>query len=238
MEMSIGFADILRKLNGYIDLSSEMQAYAVEYAYLNGGIVKLKNFCKKYHLRYKQALELFRRLERRGLFKKTGLGTFEVTEKGREICDLISSINLNIDTTTIKAVMLIGLNDSSNVPLDKLSKSLKMESEDVLKILNGWVSLKSYEDGRKIVELNENGRKMFQSILGVVGLGKQTMKLLSMLTFTKNPASALKRFIALYVGSSIIVLYDVFSMPLLGSPVAILWLFITLLLLGYLLYEK
>jgi len=237
MEMPVGFADFLKRLTGYIDLSSEMQTYAVEYAYLNGGVVKLKDFCEKYSLRYKQALELFRRLERRGLFKKIGLGTFEVTEKGREICDLISSMNLNIDPVAIKAVMLIGLNDSSSIPLNKLSKTLKMRDEDVLKTLNGWISLRD-GDGRKIVELNENGRKMFQSMLDVVGLGEQTMKLLSMLTFTKNPASALKRFIALYLGASFIVLYDVFSVPLLGSPVAILWLFITLLLLGYLLYEK
>lgn len=235
--MGLRLTEFLAKLSKYIDVSSEMQVGAIEFACARKGKIDVKLFCQLYGLRYKQALDLMGRLHRRGLVKKDGTGIYTLTEKGWEVCRLISSLSHPLTLRTIKLLMVLGTRLSSRLPLRLAIKHGGCGREEVLRALAGLVDVE-WTGEEEVLALNPEGERLFRELVETVGLGPNTTRVLAALTRSPNPSTALGRFIMIHLSVSALIIYEVFAAPILGAGVAILWITITLIVAGLLALKK
>lgn len=235
--MSLRLTKFLSRLSTYIDVSSEMQVGAIEFACTQGGRIDIKLFCQFYGLKYKQALDLMGRLHRKGLVRKADTGVYVLTEKGREVCTLISSVDLPLTLRTIKLLMTLGTKLSGRLTLREALKRCRCSKDELLRDLTGLAEVKRI-DGEEVLVLNEDGEQFFRELVEAVGLGPNIARILSILTRTSNPLTALGRFMVMHLGISVLILYEVFTAPILGTGAALLWMTITLIMAALLIFRK
>ena len=139
--MSLKLTDFLKKLSYYINVSSELQVGLMEFACLRRGEIDVKAFCQEYGLRYKQALDLISRLHRKGLIEKSGTGHYVLTEKGREVCKLLSSIRPPLSVKTVKLLLALGSRLGEKAPMRVLMKMIEGGRSEVIGSLRGLAEI-------------------------------------------------------------------------------------------------
>jgi len=232
-------SELLTALSRYVDVSSEMQISALEFACRQGGVIKVKGLCGELGLQYKQALDLMGRLRKKGLVRREAVGLYALTEKGMEACGLISQVTSakGFSLKGLKLLLLVGTKLRGGVKLESLERLSAMSREDALKALTGLIKLVE-RDGRKIVVLNEVGERTFKEVVSAFGVGPTAIRVLAAFTGSHDPSSALLRFLLLHLGVSALVVYEVFAAPTLGALTALLWITVTLVLASLLWFRK
>ena len=106
--MGLSLKQLLAELAKYIDVSSEMQVGAMDYACSSGGVIYVKELSEILGLSYKQTLDLMTRLRKRGLVVRRGIGIYSLTEKGRELCNLIKTLKpVSYTHLTLPTILLV-----------------------------------------------------------------------------------------------------------------------------------
>ncbi|HDJ66765.1 MAG TPA: hypothetical protein ENF33_03545 [Nitrososphaeria archaeon] len=226
--MGLSLKQLLAELAKYIDVSSEMQVGAVDYACSSGGIIYVKELAEILGLSYKQTLDLMTRLRKKGLIARRGIGIYSLTEKGRELCNLIRTVKPSNRPPfkIIRLLLIVGSRPDNKLPLKKLMKLSRMKRDELIEILSDFGRFYE-EDGEEYFELNAKSEKQFKEIVRILGIGPITLRILTFLTRGRDLSSILLRFLILYLSASILVIYDILAAHILGVIAASLWMVVT-----------
>ena len=237
--MGLSLKQLLAELAKHIDISSEIQVGAIDYACSSGGIIYVKELSKVLGLSYKQTLDLMTRLRRRGLVVRRGIGVYGLTETGRKLCNLINVVKPYSDSPfkVIRLLLIVGSNPHGKLPLEKLMKLSRMRREELVKILSDWGRFYE-EDGREYFEFDAEGERRFKELVHVLGIGPLTLRVLTFLTRGRDLSSILTRFLTIYLSVSMLVIYDLIAAHVLGVFVASLWIAVTVILIILLALKK
>ena len=227
--MGLSLKQLLAELAKYIDVSSEMQVGAMDYACSSGGVIYVKELSEILGLSYKQTLDLMTRLRKRGLVVRRGIGIYGLTEKGQELCNLIRSFKQSSKPPfkVIRLLLIVGSSSSNKLPLEKLIKLSRMRREDLIEILSDWGRF--YEEGGKeYFEFDTKGEEQFKEIVRVFGMGPTTLRILMFLTRGRDLSSILLRFLIFYLTVSVLVIYDILTAHIFGVVAALFWMAVTI----------
>lgn len=237
--MGLSLKEFLAELMKYIDVSSEMQVGAMDYACSSGGVIYVKELSKILGLNYKQTLDLMTRLRKRGLVVRRGIGVYSLTKRGREVCNLIRSLRSSgrPPFKVIRLLLIIGSRPSNKLPLEKLMKLSGMGRDDLIEILSDWGRF--YEEyGKEYFEFDTRGEEQFKEVVRAFGIGPTTLRVLRFLTRGRDLSSILLRFLILYLLISMLVIYDVLTAHIFGVVAALLWMAVTVVFIALFAFKK
>jgi len=228
--MGLSLKQFLAELAKYIDVSSEMQVGAVDYACSNGGVIYVKELSEVLGLSYKQTLDLITRLKKKELVVRRGIGVYNLTERGRELCNLMENLKPSTESPfkVIRLLLIVGSGSSDNLSLKRLMKLSRMKRDELVKILSKWGRFYD-EDGEEYFEFSEESEKRFGELVRVLGIGPLTLRILRFLTRGRDLSSILMRFLIIYLSASMLVIYDILTGHILGVIAASLWMVVTVI---------
>jgi len=229
----------LAELVKYIDVSSEMQVGAMDYACSSGGVIHVKELSKILGLSYKQTLDLMTRLRKRGLVIRRGIGVYDLTERGRELCDLMKTLKPSAESPLklIRLLLIIGSRADDKLSLEELMKLSRMGRDELSKTLSDWGEF--YEEkGREYFKFNAESKRQFEELVRVLGIGPITLRILTFLTRGRDLSSILMRFLIFYLLASILVIYDILTAHVLGVIAALLWMAVTVAFIMLFAFKK
>jgi len=230
---------LLAELAKYIDVSSEMQAGAMDYACSSGGVIYVKELSEILGLSYKQTLDLMTRLRKRKLVIRRGIGVYSLTERGRELCNLMKTLKPSSEPSfkVIRLLLIIGSRFGNKISLKKLMKLSRMRRDELIKILSDWGRI--YEENEEeYFEFSVESQQQFKEIARVLGMGPITLRILTFLTRGRDLSSILLRFLIFYLSASILVIYDILTANILGVAAASLWLAVTVIFIILFAFKK
>ena len=230
---------LLAELAKYIDVSSEMQVGAMDYACSSGGVIYVKDLSEILGLSYKQTLDLMTRLRKRKLVIRRGIGVYSLTERGRELCNLMKTLKPSSEPPfkVIRLLLIIGSRFGNKISLKKLMKLSRMRRDELIKILSDWGRI--YEEhGEEYFEFSVESQQQFKEIARVLGMGLITLRILTFLTRGRDLSSILLRFLIFYLSASILVIYDILTAHILGVAAASLWMAVTVIFIILFAFKK
>ena len=228
--MGLSLKQFLAELAKYIDISSEMQVGAMDYACSSGGVIYVKELSDILGLSYKQTLDLMTRLRKRGLVIRRGIGVYSLTERGWKLCDLMKNLKPSIKSPfkVIRLLLIAGSGPGNKLPLKRLMKLSRMGRDELIGILSEWGRFYE-ENGEEYFEFSEEREKQFRELVRVLGIGPLTLRILTFLTRGRDLSSILMRFLIIYLSVSILVIYDILTAHILGVIAALLWMAVTVI---------
>jgi len=237
--MGLSLKQLLAELAKYIDVSSEMQVGAMDYACSSGGVIYVKELSGILGLSYKQTLDLMTRLRKRGLVVRRGIGIYSLTERGRELCNLIKTLKPSSEPPfkLIRLLLIVGSRPGNKLPLKKLMKLSRMKRDELIKILSDWGRFYE-ENGEEYFEFSVESEQQFKEIVRVLGIGPITLRILTFLTRGRNLSSILLRFLIFYLSASTLVIYDILTAHILGVIAASLWMAVTVIFIILFAFKK
>lgn len=230
---------LLAELAEYIDVSSEMQVGAMDYACSSGGVIYVKELSEILGLSYKQTLDLMTRLRKRKLVIRRGIGVYSLTERGRELCNLMKTLKPSSEPPfkVIRLLLIIGSRFGNKISLKKLMKLSRMRRDELIKILSDWGRIYE-ENGEEYFEFSVESQQQFKEIARVFGMGPITLRILTFLTRGRDLSSILLRFLIFYLSASILVIYDILTANILGVAAASLWMAVTVIFIILFAFKK
>ena len=230
---------LLAELAEYIDVSSEMQVGAMDYACSSGGVIYVKELSEILGLSYKQTLDLMTRLRKRKLVIRRGIGVYSLTERGRELCNLMKTLKPSSEPPfkVIRLLLIIGSRFGNKISLKKLMKLSRMRRDELIKILSDWGRIYE-ENGEEYFEFSVESQQQFKEIARVFGMGPITLRILTFLTRGRDLSSILLRFLIFYLSASILVIYDILTANILGVAAASLWMVVTVIFIILFAFKK
>lgn len=230
---------LLAELAEYIDVSSEMQVGAMDYACSSGGVIYVKDLSEILGLSYKQTLDLMTRLRKRKLVIRRGIGVYSLTERGRELCNLMKTLKPSSEPPfkVIRLLLIIGSRFGNKISLKKLMKLSRMRRDELIKILSDWGRIYE-ENGEEYFEFSVESQQQFKEIARVLGMGPITLRILTFLTRGRDLSSILLRFLIFYLSASILVIYDILTANILGVAAASLWMAVTVIFIILFAFKK
>lgn len=230
---------LLAELAEYIDVSSEMQVGAMDYACSSGGVIYVKELSEILGLSYKQTLDLMTRLRKRKLVIRRGIGVYSLTERGRELCNLMKTLKPSSEPPfkVIRLLLIIGSRFGNKISLKKLMKLSRMRRDELIKILSDWGRIYE-ENGEEYFEFSVESQQQFKEIARVLGMGPITLRILTFLTRGRDLSSILLRFLIFYLSASILVIYDILTANILGVAAASLWMAVTVIFIILFAFKK
>ena len=230
---------LLAELAEYIDVSSEMQVGAMDYACSSGGVIYVKELSETLGLSYKQTLDLMARLRKRKLVIRRGIGVYSLTERGRELCNLMKTLKPSSEPPfkVIRLLLIIGSRFGNKISLKKLMKLSRMRRDELIKILSDWGRIYE-ENGEEYFEFSVESQQQFKEIARVFGMGPITLRILTFLTRGRDLSSILLRFLIFYLSASILVIYDILTANILGVAAASLWMAVTVIFIILFAFKK
>ena len=230
---------LLAELAKYIDISSEMQVGAMDYACSSGGVIYVKELSEILGLSYKQTLDLMTRLRKRKLVIRRGIGVYSLTERGRELCNLMKTLKPSSEPPfkVIRLLLIIGSRFGNKISLKKLMKLSRMRRDELIKILSDWGRIYE-ENGEEYFEFSVESQQQFKEIARVLGMGPITLRILTFLTRGRDLSSILLRFLIFYLSASILVIYDILTANILGVAAASLWMAVTVIFIILFAFKK
>jgi len=230
---------LLAELAEYIDVSSEMQVGAMDYACSSGGVIYVKDLSEILGLSYKQTLDLMTRLRKRKLVIRRGIGVYSLTERGRELCNLMKTLKPSSEPPfkVIRLLLIIGSRFGNKISLKKLMKLSRMRRDELIKILSDWGRIYE-ENGEEYFEFSVESQQQFKEIARVLGMGPITLRILTFLTRGRDLSSILLRFLIFYLSASILVIYDILTANILGVAAASLWMVVTVIFIILFAFKK
>lgn len=230
---------LLAELAKYIDVSSEMQVGAMDYACSSGGVIYVKELSEILGLSYKQTLDLMTRLRKRKLVIRRGIGVYSLTERGRELCNLMKTLKPSSEPPfkVIRLLLIIGSRFGNKISLKKLMKLSRMRRDELIKILSDWGRIYE-ENGEEYFEFSVESQQQFKEIARVLGMGPITLRILTFLTRGRDLSSILLRFLIFYLSASILVIYDILTANILGVAAASLWMAVTVIFIILFAFKK
>ena len=230
---------LLAELAKYIDVSSEMQVGAMDYACSSGGVIYVKDLSEILGLSYKQTLDLMTRLRKRKLVIRRGIGVYSLTERGRELCNLMKTLKPSSEPPfkVIRLLLIIGSRFGNKISLKKLMKLSRMRRDELIKILSDWGRIYE-ESGEEYFEFSVESQQQFKEIARVFGMGPITLRILTFLTRGRDLSSILLRFLIFYLSASILVIYDILTANILGVAAASLWMAVTVIFIILFAFKK
>jgi len=230
---------LLAELAKYIDVSSEMQVGAMDYACSSGGVIYVKDLSEILGLSYKQTLDLMTRLRKRKLVIRRGIGVYSLTERGRELCNLMKTLKPSSEPPfkVIRLLLIIGSRFGNKISLKKLMKLSRMRRDELIKILSDWGRIYE-ENGEEYFEFSVESQQQFKEIARVLGMGPITLRILTFLTRGRDLSSILLRFLIFYLSASILVIYDILTANILGVAAASLWMAVTVIFIILFAFKK
>ena len=230
---------LLAELAKYIDVSSEMQVGAMDYACSSGGVIYVKELSETLGLSYKQTLDLMTRLRKRKLVIRRGIGVYSLTERGRELCNLMKTLKPSSEPPfkVIRLLLIIGSRFGNKISLKKLMKLSRMRRDELIKILSDWGRIYE-ENGEEYFEFSVESQQQFKEIARVLGMGPITLRILTFLTRGRDLSSILLRFLIFYLSASILVIYDILTANILGVAAASLWMAVTVIFIILFAFKK
>ena len=230
---------LLAELAEYIDVSSEMQVGAMDYACSSGGVIYVKDLSEILGLSYKQTLDLMTRLRKRKLVIRRGIGVYSLTERGRELCNLMKTLKPSSEPPfkVIRLLLIIGSRFGNKISLKKLMKLSRMRRDELIKILSDWGRIYE-ENGEEYFEFSVESQQQFKEIARVLGMGPITLRILTFLTRGRDLSSILLRFLIFYLSVSILVIYDILTANILGVAAASLWMAVTVIFIILFAFKK
>jgi len=237
--MSLNLKQLLAELAEYIDVSSEMQVGAMDYACSSGGVIYVKDLSEILGLSYKQTLDLMTRLRKRKLVIRRGIGVYSLTERGRELCNLMKTLKPSSEPPfkVIRLLLIIGSRFGNKISLKKLMKLSRMRRDELIKILSDWGRIYE-ENGEEYFEFSVESQRQFKEIARVLGMGPITLRILTFLTRGRDLSSILLRFLIFYLSASILVIYDILTANILGVAAASLWMAVTVIFIILFAFKK
>ena len=237
--MSLNLKQLLAELAKYIDISSEMQVGAMDYACSSGGVIYVKELSEILGLSYKQTLDLMTRLRKRKLVIRRGIGVYSLTERGRELCNLMKTLKPSSEPPfkVIRLLLIIGSRFGNKISLKKLMKLSRMRRDELIKILSDWGRIYE-ENGEEYFEFSVESQQQFKEIARVLGMGPITLRILTFLTRGRDLSSILLRFLIFYLSASILVIYDILTANILGVAAASLWMAVTVIFIILFAFKK
>ncbi|RLE79164.1 MAG: hypothetical protein DRJ51_08305 [Thermoprotei archaeon] len=237
--MGLSLKQFLAELAKYIDISSEMQVGAVDYACSSGGVIYVKELSEILGLSYKQTLDLMTRLKKRGLVVRRGIGVYSLTERGRELCNLMEKLKPSTESPfkVIKLLLIVGSGLSDKLSLKRLMKLSRMKRDELIRILSEWGRFYQ-EGGEEYFEFSVESEKRFRELVRVLGIGPLTLRILRFLTRGRDLSSILMRFLIIYLSVSMLVIYDILTGHILGVIAASLWMVVTVIFIILFAFKK
>lgn len=124
-----------------------------------------------------------------------------LTEEGLDACRIIRRITSSEDVSlkAIKLLLILGASLRGGMNAESLEEASGLSVEESLKILLGLVRLKE-ADSRKLVVLSETGERVFKELANTFGMGSTSLRVLAAFTKSREPSTALLRFLFFHIG--------------------------------------
>ena len=211
----------------------------MDYACSSGGVIYVKELSEILGLSYKQTLDLMTRLRKRKLVIRRGIGVYSLTERGRELCNLMKTLKPSSEPPfkVIRLLLIIGSRFGNKISLKKLMKLSRMRRDELIKILSDWGRIYE-ENGEEYFEFSVESQQQFKEIARVLGMGPITLRILTFLTRGRDLSSILLRFLIFYLSASILVIYDILTANILGVAAASLWMAVTVIFIILFAFKK
>ena len=179
------------------------------------------------------------RLRKRKLVIRRGIGVYSLTERGRELCNLMKTLKPSSEPPfkVIRLLLIIGSRFGNKISLKKLMKLSRMRRDELIKILSDWGRIYE-ENGEEYFEFSVESQQQFKEIARVLGMGPITLRILTFLTRGRDLSSILLRFLIFYLSASILVIYDILTANILGVAAASLWMAVTVIFIILFAFKK